>query len=733
MAYAFNPFTGNLDYYVPAGVGGSPLTTKGDLFGFSTVNARIPVGTDGFALVADSTQALGVKWATVSGSGTVSTVSVVTNQGVSGSVANATTTPAITLTLGALTGVPSFNGLVVTANTGVITTGTWNGTTIAVANGGTGITSFGSGIATWLGTPSSANLAAAITDETGSGALVFGTSPTLTTAVLGSSTATTQTPADNSTKVATTAYVDAAVLGQNFKEAALVATTANLVGVYVSGVFTYTATGTDTIDGVTLALGNRVLVKNQTTTFQNGIYAVTTAGSLGIAGVLTRSSDANTSGEFKTGDSIFVTSGTVNASTTWAYTGADSPTIGTDPITYAQTAGQGTVTAGNGITVTGLSVAIDTSITVDKTTAQTLTNKTLTSPVLTTPALGTPASGVMTNVTGTATGLTSGITQALASATTTVNVSSATAPSSGYVLTATSSTAATWQPPTGGSGSAVTNSITQAAHGFSVGNVVTYNGTVWVLAKADSAADAEAVGIVSTVTSSSVFVITTNGYVTGLSGLTAGTTYFLSPTSAGALTSTAPSTAGQVSKPLLNTDSTTSGYFENMRGEVLVSPPSVPLPVSNGGTGATTLTGVVIGNGTSAFTTVTAPSGTIVGTTDTQTLTNKRNTKRVVTAADATSVTPNSDNADWTYQLNTQSIGTLTINADGGTPTDAQAWGFRIKSTNVQTFAWNAVFEGGTTALPTASTGGSKMDMYTFIYSTVNSKWMFTGTAGGFA
>ena len=53
--------------------------------------------------------------------------------------------------------------------------------TLPVANGGTGITSFGTGVATWLGTPSSANLAAAVTDETGSGALVFGTSPTLTT------------------------------------------------------------------------------------------------------------------------------------------------------------------------------------------------------------------------------------------------------------------------------------------------------------------------------------------------------------------------------------------------------------------------------------------------------------------------------------------------------------------------------------------------------------------------
>ena len=60
--------------------------------------------------------------------------------------------------------------------------------TLAVANGGTGITSFGSGVATWLGTPSSANLAAAVTDETGSGALVFGTAPTFTTTIDGGAT-----------------------------------------------------------------------------------------------------------------------------------------------------------------------------------------------------------------------------------------------------------------------------------------------------------------------------------------------------------------------------------------------------------------------------------------------------------------------------------------------------------------------------------------------------------------
>ena len=71
--------------------------------------------------------------------------------------------------------------------------------TLPVANGGTGITSFGTGVATWLGTPSSANLASAITDETGSGALVFGTSPTITTPTITGYTETAPTAANSGT------------------------------------------------------------------------------------------------------------------------------------------------------------------------------------------------------------------------------------------------------------------------------------------------------------------------------------------------------------------------------------------------------------------------------------------------------------------------------------------------------------------------------------------------------
>lgn len=423
---SFDPITRRL---LTTGSGGSGSITVTD--GVTTVsNVTTLDFTSGATVTAGATGTADVA-ITSGGTGTVTTVSVVTANGFAGTVANATSTPAITLTT-SVTGLLKGNGTVISAatlgtdysgGTSALTTGILKSTTttgaltIAVAADFPTLNQSTTGSAATLTTPRAINGvnfdgSAAITVTAAAGTLTGTTlNSTVVTSSLttlgssaslpGSPTTTTQSPSDNSTKVATTAYVDAAVLGQNFKEAALVATTANLVGVYLSGVFTYTATGTDNIDGVNLALGNRVLVKNQTTTFQNGIYSVTTAGAIGVAGVLTRSSDANTSAEFKTGDALFVTSGTVNASTTWAYTGVDSPTLGTDAITYAQIAGLGSYVAGNGLTLTGNSFAIDTSITIDKTTAQTLTNKTLTSPTLTTPVINGIPTG--TGVASTAT------------------------------------------------------------------------------------------------------------------------------------------------------------------------------------------------------------------------------------------------------------------------------------------------------------------------------------------
>jgi len=117
-------------------------------------------------------------------------------------------------------------------------------------------------------------------------------------------------------------------------------------------------------------------------------------------------------------------------------------------------------------------------------------------------------------------------------------------------------------------------------------------------------------------------------------------------------------------------------------------------------------------------------SGALITATLTATLTNKRMTQRVTSMTDATSFTPAGDTSDMATQTNTQAAGTLTANAPSGTPTNGQMLILRIKSTNVQTFAWNGIYRGCTTiALPTATTGSSKTDYFTYRYNSADSKW----------
>jgi hypothetical protein len=127
----------------------------------------------------------------------------------------------------------------------------------------------------------------------------------------------------------------------------------------------------------------------------------------------------------------------------------------------------------------------------------------------------------------------------------------------------------TWASVTAAA-AAVTKDINQVAHGFTAGELVRLSGTsTYDEAQADSAANAEVVGIVSAVADVDNFTLTTSGYVSGLSGLTANTMYFLSPSTAGLLTATEPSTVGQISKPCFYADTTTSGYFINYRGSIV--------------------------------------------------------------------------------------------------------------------------------------------------------------------
>lgn len=128
-------------------------------------------------------------------------------------------------------------------------------------------------------------------------------------------------------------YVDALVTGLSWKQAVLAATTANI-----------TLSAPQTIDGIAVVAGNRVLVKNQTTSSQNGIYVV-------AAGAWTRALDADSATELD-GLGVYVQQGTANGDTGWTET-ATVTTVGTDPVVFAQFSGSGSYTAGTGLTLTG--------------------------------------------------------------------------------------------------------------------------------------------------------------------------------------------------------------------------------------------------------------------------------------------------------------------------------------------------------------------------------------------
>ena len=219
-----------------------------------------------------------------------------------------------------------------------------------------------------------------------------------------------------------------------------------------------------------------------------------------------------------------------------------------------------------------------------------------TSPTLVTPALGTPSALVATNATGTAAGLTAGNVTTNANLTggvtsvgnaatvvtnanltgdvtsvgnaSTIAVDAVDIPMLSATGTASSSTFLrgdnTWGTPAGGgSGVALSEDVTQS-NTFSVGDVIYHNGTSWLDANANTEATAESLGIVEAATGSD-FTVILSGKIT-LTGLTAGTTYFLSDVTPALLTATEPTSIGSISKPVLYAISTTVGYVHNYRG-----------------------------------------------------------------------------------------------------------------------------------------------------------------------
>ena len=113
------------------------------------------------------------------------------------------------------------------------------------------------------------------------------------------------------------------------------------------------------------------------------------------------------------------------------------------------------------------------------------------------------------------------------------------------------------------------------------------------------------------------------------------------------------------------------------------------------------------------------------------TVTGRMRKRCVQSFGSADNLTPTSDTAD-IYQFSTDAVaGTLTVNNPSGTPNDGQGLLLRILTTNKQTYSWGANFRGGTTALPTSTTGTSKTDYIAFIWTAADSKWDLTGQSGG--
>ena len=153
-----------------------------------------------------------------------------------------------------------------------------------------------------------------------------------------------------STDAATKAYVDAQLQGLDVKNSVRVATTAN-------GTLASAFANNSTVDGITLATGDRILLKDQSTGSENGIYTVNASGAP------TRATDFDADSEVTGGTFFFVEEGTVNADNGFVMTNDGAVTVGTTALTFTQFSGAGQVTAGDALTKSGntLNVGVDNS------------------------------------------------------------------------------------------------------------------------------------------------------------------------------------------------------------------------------------------------------------------------------------------------------------------------------------------------------------------------------------
>jgi len=342
----------------------SLVDAKGDLLVASGPDAvvRLAAGTNGYILTANSSATNGIEWAAAPAVGSFETS--ITFEGSSADDHETTlqvTNPTAdrTITLPDASGTVALTSDIITSTTG-ISEGTNQYFTDERAQDAVG-NAVGNGL-------DYDDTTGAISVDPSEFALNAVGAPTADVAMANYKITGLGAPT-NANDAATKSYVDAVSEGLHVHAAAVAATTANIS-------ISADLEAGDVIDGVTLVAGDRVLVKNQTTASENGIYVVQASGAA------IRATDFDQPAEVDGGDFIFVTGGTVNDNTGWVQTSTGVATIGTDPIYFTQFSGAGTFQAGNGLSLAGNTFSINTAITADVSTAQTLTNKTLTSPVV---------------------------------------------------------------------------------------------------------------------------------------------------------------------------------------------------------------------------------------------------------------------------------------------------------------------------------------------------------------
>jgi hypothetical protein len=534
----------------------------------------------------------------------------------------------------------------------------------------------------------------------GTGVLIGGTTPSYT---MSPSLTQVTVAGDPSTafQVATKQYVDTQTsAGIHFHEPVRVESPINLNATYNNGTAgvgaTLTNAGTQAalvIDGVTVIVADRVLIYQQTNPVQNGIYVVTNVGSGSTNWVLTRSSDADTyvnasPDGLSEGSTVFVQQGTTGAGTTYTCNTTGTITFGTTAITFVEISSAQIYSAGTGLTLTG-------------------TTFSLTAPVAT--SLG--GTGLTTFTSGGAVYATSASVLTTGTLPATAGGTGQSSYTAGDLLYATSATTlgviadvATGNALiSGGAGADPSYGkiglTTHISGTLAVGNGGTGATTLtgYLVGNGTSAFTATATiptsalsGTISLTTQVSGTLGAGNGG-TGISSYTVGDILYASGTTT--LASLADVATG---------NALISGGVSNapLWGKIgLTTHVSGTLPVSNGGSGATTLTGYLKGNGTSAFTaSATIPAGDITGA--------------ALTKADDTNVTLTLGGSPSTALLAATSItagwsGQLAVSR-GGTGNATLTSNYLLKGNGVSPVAASIIFDNGTNVgVGTASVSGT--------------------------